>query len=329
MTRTQWTLVGVLLVQLVLLLLIAAPWSSGSGSTGPRNLLPELETSSPSRIEIGEGYERLVLSREADSWHVEQAGGYPADGAKVDQLLADLRNLEVRRPVVSGSRYHEALKVSEDQNERRLSLQHAGSSEADVVLFVGSSPNYGVNHVRRGDEDEVYEARGLSPWDLRAESGSWIDTQLLDVRAEDVMSLKLSNPNGEIELARSNGTWVLGGGGDAAAPLDPMKVDSLVRSIGTLRFSEPAGKIDEGQDYGFGAPSATLELVYDIDGQISESFELIVGDEADEEAGTRYSHASGSEYSVVIGKTDADRLLTKTVEELLVGPEDSDVADGD
>jgi hypothetical protein len=196
-------------------------------------------------------------------------------------------------------------------------------------LFVGSSPNYGVNHVRRGDEDEVYEARGLSPWDLRAESGSWIDTQLLDVRAEDVMSLKLSNPNGEIELARSNGTWVLGGGGDAAAPLDPMKVDSLVRSIGTLRFSEPAGKIDEGQDYGFGAPSATLELVYDIDGQISESFELIVGDEADEEAGTRYSHASGSEHSVVIGKTDADRLLTKTVEELLVGPEDSDVADGD
>jgi len=328
MTRTQWTLAGVLLVQLLLLLVIAAPWSSGSGSTGPRTLLPELETTSPSRIEISEGDERLVLSREADRWHVEQAAGYPADGAKVDKLLDDLRQLEVRRPVVTGSRYHDALKVSEDQNERRLEV-HAESSDADVVLFLGSSPNYGINHVRRGDEDEVYEARGLSPWDLRAESGSWIDTQLIDVRAEAVTSLTLSNPHGQFALTRKDGTWVLEAEGDAAAALDPTKVDSFVRAIGSLRFSEPAGRIGGDQDHGFGAPAATLELVYDIDGQLSDSFELIVGDEVDEEAGTRYVHASGSEYSVILGKTDADRLLDKKVEELLVEAEDSEVAEGD
>ena len=104
MTRTQWTLTALLLLQLLLLLVISAPWSAGDRATGPRNLLPELDADEASRIEIGQGDSRLTLLREADQWVVEQADGYPADDAKVDRLLDDLRGVEVRRPVVTGRR---------------------------------------------------------------------------------------------------------------------------------------------------------------------------------------------------------------------------------
>jgi hypothetical protein len=322
MTRTQWTLTAVLLFQLLVLLLIAAPWSSGDGSTGPRVLLPELEGEDPSKIEVGAGDARLTLIREADGWVVDQADGYPADGTKVDRILDDLRQLEVRRPVVTGSRYHDALKVGEKENERRLSVASAETGDAELVLFLGTSPNYGVTHVRRGDEDEVYEARGLSPWDLRAEPASWIDTQLIDAQADDVISVRLANAHGEFVLGRKDGAWELEAGGDASRSLDAAKVDAFVRTLASLRFSEPAGRIDGGHEFGFGTPAATLELVVDVDGQISDTFELVVGDEF--EAGSRYSHRSGSEFGVVLAKVDADRLLDKTVEELLVETEEGD-----
>ena len=329
MTRTQWTLAAVLLVQLLLLLLIAAPWSSDDGSAGPRTLLPELDAGDPERIEIREGDDLLVLSRETDGWQVEQAAGYPADPVKVDKLLDDLRQLEVRRPVVKGSRYHDALKVSEEQNERRLRVQPAESSDGEVVLFLGSSPNYGVNHIRRGDEDEVYEVRGLSPWDIRAEAATWIDTQLVDVRAEDVTSLRLSNGHGEFALTRQDGAWVLEDGADAAIGLDPTKVDSFLRSIGSLRFSEPAGRIDGGQDFGFDAAVAKLELVYDVDGQVSDALELVVGDEVDAGSGSRYAHLSGSMFGVVLGKADSDRLMDKKAADLIAQSEDAGADGGD
>jgi hypothetical protein len=328
MTRTQWTLTAVLLFQLLILLLLAAPWSSGGGATGPRVLLPELDNNGPSTIEIRDGDDRLVLSRNGDGWQVDRFGGYPADPIRVDKLLSDLRQLEVRSPVVKGSRYHDALKVSEDQNERRLMMAPTESDEGEIVLFVGSSPNYGVNHVRRGDESEVYEARGLSPWDLRAEVASWIDTQLIDVRAEDVTSLTLSNSHGEFTLTRLDGTWVLGGIADSKGRLDPAKVDAFVNSIGSLRFSEPAGRIDGGHDFGFGDAAARFELVHDIGGQVSDALELSVGNEVDAQAGSRYAHLSGAEFGVVLAKTDADRLLEKKVEDLLVEAEDGEAEPG-
>ena len=155
-------------------------------------------------------------------------------------------------------------------------------------------------------------------WCIRAETASWIDTQLIDVRPEDVTSLTLSNSHGELALTRQNGSWAANEDGAEQRELDSAKVDAFLRSIGALRFAEPAGRIDEGREFGFDEATGRLELVFDVGGQGSEAIELIVGNEVEGQAGSRYAQRSGSKFAVVLDKTTADRLLDKKAEELLV-----------
>ena len=316
MSRTQSMLSVALAAQLVLLLLLVSPWSAGSTAAAKSVLLPELASFEPSKIEIEGEKESLLLDREGETWRIDAAGGYPADGAKVTKLLADLKQIEVRRPVVSGRRYHAALHVTDAEHERMLRLSGA-AGEPSVELFVGTSPNYGINHVRRADRDEVYEVKGLSPWDMRPEAGSWIDTRLADVEADHVRSLSLANAHGTFELRRGDdGAFTVASGASPGAALDRAAVDGFVGSLTSLRMSEPAGRAEGGTDYGLAAPAGRLSLVYDADGA-SKTFELAIGGAA-EGGEKRYARVAGSDFAVLLAKWDAERVLNEKLSDLLV-----------
>ena len=315
MSRTQSILSVALAAQLLVLLVSWSPWTSGSTTVAKSALLPELASFEPSSIEIEGEKESLRLDREGETWRIEAVDGYPADGAKVGKLLADLKQIEVRRPVVSGARYHAALHVTDAEHERKLRLSGA-SGEPSVELFVGTSPNYGINHVRRGDRDEVYEVKGLSPWDMRPEASSWIDTRLVDVEPDRVRSIALTNEHGAFELRRGDdGAFTLAAGGASGAALDAAAVDGFVSSVTSLRMSEPAGRAAGGAEQGLAAPAGRLSMVYDADGA-SKTFELAIGG-ATESGEKRYARVAGSDFAVLLAKWDAERVLDEKLADLL------------
>jgi hypothetical protein len=340
MSRTQWILSGTLAVQAILLA-IAAPWSSRSAAQASRVLLPELASFTPSRLEIHENDERsVVLGREGDRWVVEDSDGFPADAAKVDKLLDSLGEITVRRPVVSSNRYHGALKVTEDDHERRLKIWETPDGEPKLELLVGTSPNYRVSHVRLGGEDEVYEARGISPYDLGSEGRAWIDTHFVSVPFDDVTRVKLTNEHGTIELARDQGPWtVVSPAASAGKELDQAAVDSFVRSLTSLSLTDPAGPVSK-PDYGLQNPAATVEITYRSGGDSSaaplnleaepgaaapaapavegtvEVLTLELGGALGDDTGKRYASRSGFDHAVVLSKYDADKLVTEKLADL-------------
>lgn len=334
MNRSQWILSGVLAVQ-VLLLIVTAPWSQGGGAEATRVLFPELESFTPTRLEIHESDERsVVLARRGDNWVLEEADGYPADSSKVDDLLDSLGEIRVRRPVVSSDRYHGALKVEEDDHERRLRIWDDSGSDPEIDLLVGTSPNYRLSHVRRGDEDRVYEARGISAYEMGSESGAWIDKKLVDVVADNVTSFTLTNGHGTLSLVRASGTWTLASAADTE--LDQSAVDSLVRSVSSLYLSEPAGPVDPAV-HGFDSPLATVELTTeapevpdllqdggtpDSDTDAAEIVTVVLGSEVPDGAGKRYASRSGFDFAVVLSKYDADKLNDQTLDDLYPAPEE-------
>jgi hypothetical protein len=327
MSRTQWILAVLLGSQALLLLLVASPWSSGSGSAPAAALLPELQSFVPARIEISGGEEKLALARDEGTWRIEQAGGYPVDETKIEALLDKLEKAEVRRPVVRSSRYHEALRVTPEEHERDLRIWDGESGDPRVELFVGSSPNYGVNHVRRADRDEVYEVEGLSPWDMRPEASSWLETRLVDVEPDRVRSLALTNAHGTFELARGEGgRWSLASGGSPGAELDDSSVETFVRSIGSLRLSEPAGRADAAKtkEYGLDQPAGRVDLALEPQEGESASFGLTIGGEVAGDDGRRYARVSGSDFAVILARWDAERVLDKKVADLLASKDEKD-----
>jgi len=317
MSRTQWILAGILAVQ-VLLLIAAAPWSSDRGMESSRALLPELDSFTPARLEIHETAERTVaLERRGDLWVLADEDGFPADTSKVEDLIEDLEEVKVRRPVVTQSRYHDTFKVADDDHERRLRIWKDADGDPEIELFVGTSPNYRVSHVRLGDDDRVYEARGLGAYDLRSDAMSWVRRTLVDVPFEDVTRFELSNEHGSFELAREDGEWKLvSPAGSESDALDAAATDSLVRAVASLRLSEPAGPAGT-PGYGFDNPAATVRIAHRAGEEAAEEvIEVRVGTDVEDGDGKRYASRSGFDHAVVLSKLDADKLTDKKLADL-------------
>jgi predicted Rdx family selenoprotein len=156
--------------------------------------------------------------------------------------------------------------------------------------------------------------RGLSPWDLRAETAGWVDADLLDVVATDVTSIRLTGGNGSFELTRSDdGGWRRVGN---EAAVDPSQVEQFLRSIEGLTLSEPAGRFAGGESFGLDDPAMRVELRHETTPGVTETVVLRVGDVADEESGKRYARVDGSQFVVVLSKWDADRLVDQEFDDL-------------
>jgi len=317
MSRTQWILTGILAVQ-VLLLIAAAPWSSDRGMESSRALLLKLESFTPARLEIEETEERRVaIEHRGDQWVLANEDGFPADTSKVEDLLEDLEKIKVRRPVVTQSRYHDTFKVADNDYERRMRIWKDADGDPEIELFVGTSPNYRVSHVRLGDDDRVYEARGLGAYDLRSDALSWVKRTFVDIPFEDVTRFTLSNGHGSFELAREDGEWKLVSPADSGSEtLDAAAVDALVRSVASLRLSEPAG-LSGTPGYGFDSPAATVQIAHRAgEGAAEEVIEVRVGKDVEDGDGERYASRSGFDHAVTLSKLDADKLTDEKLADL-------------
>jgi hypothetical protein len=346
MNRTQWILVAALAAQVLVIALTGAPFARSGEAAASRPLLPALESFTPQRIEVLEGGERnedagrtganersVALRRAGEGWALENPDGYPVDGEKVTKVLTNLRELRVRRPVLTTSRYHEALEVSDNKYARRLRLWDAPSGEPKVDLLLGTSPNYRTRHGRLRGDDLVYELRGLEYYDLQPDAGSWIEKKLLDIPEGDIVGLTLRNRHGSFELQRKDGEWVLAEPARAGNKLDRSAVESFVRSVASLWLSEPAGRVDPPAQ-GFADPAATLELRYqrirEDKGSEAPSgtaptptFEtelqvasVRIGSQLGQDDKRRYASRAGFDYAAIVSEYEAEKLTEKELADL-------------
>jgi len=322
MNRTQLYLAGILIVQVVLILLVRSPFSEASAGAEPRALLPALEALTPSQMEIaGPNDESIRLVREDESWRVESLDGFPADDVKVEDLLNNLADLRVRRPVVSSGRYHESFKVADDDYEGRIRLWAAAGSDADVDLFLGSSPNFRTSHVRLAGEDAVYEVRGFSSYDLKPASSGWIERELVQTDETRVVGFTLTNESGRFELVREDGIWKLHSP-EGDKTLDQGKVDAFVRTASSVRLDDATGPVDPAA-HGFASPAATLVLRWSdmLDGVAEEGgvneLTLTVGQQLPDDESRRYITRDGFGFTGTIWESSIRRLLEEKLDDLL------------
>jgi hypothetical protein len=350
MNRTQQILLGVLALQVLLIVLTGSLFGGGSVPAERQPLVADLEELQPGRLQVSKGDdESVVLERGADGWVLADVDGYPVDPSKVDSVLESLGQVEVGAPVVTSSRYHESLEVTEDTHQCRVRAWKEGASDPEVDLYLGSSPNYRVTHVRRGGDDAVYEARGVNAYDFRTDAASWVERKFVDIPFDDVSGVELSNAHGTFELEQIDGEWTVASGLPAGKTLDATEVDSFVRSLISVWLSEPAGRVDETA-HGLDSPAATVTIRYSVPDpdapaepaedpageepveaepaeprMRTESVTFRVGAEVDPDGeGKRYAARSGFAHSVILSKYDAERATEGKLADLFEGASDDD-----
>jgi hypothetical protein len=233
----------VLLLQVALVALTHWPHSAEDVAshplvTFPRDAITEIEVTAGTEPGSTKPADSVKLvNKGADGWVIANAFDYPADPSKVSDLLDKLTAITVRTPVATQETSQSSLKVADADFGRKVRVK-AGNDE--ITFYAGAARSNAVN-VRKAGEKEVYEARGVSEYQIKNNARGFYDSSYTSTTFDAIDRFTLKNPSGTFTLVRrADKTWYVEG--NEAAPVDANEADSLVRRVATIRMSEPAGK---------------------------------------------------------------------------------------
>jgi hypothetical protein len=305
-------LTGILVAQLLVLAVVF--WPRATPSVGEAPLLEGVEADQISQVTIRETETEVRLAKQGEEWVLADTGGFPCKAEAVPELLSKLTALRADRLVAETRASHDRLKVADEGYER---LVEVVAGDDTHTLYVGSSPSYGVAHVRLAGEDEVYLVSGLSSVDVSARATGWIDTAYVTLDQSQVVAMTLENANGTFAFVKdAQGAWTMPSLA-ADEPLNTTAVSSMLSRFASLRMAKPLGRSDAG--YGTDAPSAVLTVQLSGADGASSTQVLIVGDK-DTADGGYAAKWSESPYYVRVAEFNVGEWVDATRDSFIAPP---------
>ena len=310
MKRHHQILAAVLVVQVILGVVVFWPRSAATAEQEP--LFPDLNVDDVVSLTVVNAAGETVFLRQVDGeWVLPEAGDYPVLGEQVASLLEKIAGLTTGRLVTRTEASHRRLQVASDEFQRRIDVELADGTEH--TLYLGSSPRFGVTHVRVAGQNETYLSDEVSAMDAGATASAWIDTAYVSVPPEEVTAVTLENGQGTFDFSRDEeGNWTLEGL-DADEVLGQAAVSAVVRQATTVRMVAPLGT-EERSEYGLDDPNAvaTIETT-------GGSITVAVGAPGEDE-NTYVVHSSESSYYVLASQAAVGGLVDTAREDLLTEP---------
>lgn len=212
-------------------------------------LIEGLNIDAVAAIEVtGEQPDQTVkLVREGGRFVVGNKDNYPADAAKVNNLINQCLDIRAVEKITSDPRNHPDLQVSEET--ARYVIAFLDSEQQPVVTLVlsPSDPETNSAYARLLSENDVYSIQS-SPW-FNTRPIDYIDTELLNVSRDTTNSVAVKTPDSSYVLSSPEGA--------AAIQLEKMPAgkrfqgsayQTVFNALSSLRFedvSRPAG-LEEG-----------------------------------------------------------------------------------
>lgn len=235
--RTLSIVVLVLGVLAVLAFVLQRP--APPATTDPRVGQPVVSSGAIEKmatLKLSDQGKAIALVRQADnSWKVSSYYDLPADFSKLSRFINDLTEAKLQRLVTSNPERIARL----DFKDTKLELLDSANKPL-VSLALGKNADTGGRYVRYDEEPKAYLAN-LNAW-LDAESKNWANSQLIEVKPEDIAKVELAFPDGAslvASRAKKEDAWKA----EAAPEGQQLKADrisSLLSSLSNLRFSDTA-----------------------------------------------------------------------------------------
>jgi hypothetical protein len=267
MSRGNQILAGILVVQVLLGAFIL--WPRAEAATEGNLLFGELDVEQIVRVTIrDQSNGQIEIAKELGAWVLPDAGNFPCQGSAVPDLLQKLVSLSGDRLVTQTKSSHQRLKVSPDDFESRIEFELADGTSH--VLYVGTTPSYGVAHVRVDGQNQAYLVSGISAMDATAQVSNWIDTAYVTLVQDEIFAVTLENRKGSVSFSKDDaGTWTMSGLG-VDETLSESAVTTLISRISSLRMLRPL-ETEPQEHYGLAVPSAQLTIqTRDADGVVQK-----------------------------------------------------------
>ncbi len=234
MNRRNTILCALLAAQLVLVLVIYWPGSSGQSNT---ITLLDVQPEKVASLLISDGYgSSITIDRQGDRWVIDPPESYPADSGRVQSALRKISHLESARLVSTSKGSQGRLMVSDEKFNRKLELTDKDGDRH--IIYLGTTQGKGV-YARNGDSDQVVFVNSLSSWEFATSPRSWWKTTVVDVAPDALNQVEITNSHGTFKLLRdSKDMWV----DQSGTVLDQDKVRRLLLSVKNIRLSEYLSK---------------------------------------------------------------------------------------
>ena len=196
----------ILVAQLAVWFIVDPPWRTEKAKSDPvaSKKLDDIALDQAAFIECTEPTGRtLKLAKRDGLWHVENVKGYPANQAKVEDALADLKDLSKSDFRSDKSIMHENYEVDVKKGQKVKILDKGRAPLADLVIGKPDVQSRAGTFIRKADSPDVFVAKsqklsisfGGDPYD-------WIKRNMMDVDAADqqrILDLKAACYRIEIE----------------------------------------------------------------------------------------------------------------------------------
>jgi hypothetical protein len=151
----------------------------------------------------------MTLIREGDSWLVAEKGKYPANGAKISQIVRAMADLTLVEPKTQTPGLYPRLEV-EDPDTGKSALisvrDKSGGAAADAIVGKRRYDRLGAGndgvYIRKPGEAQAWLARGTL--DPLGEPASWLDRQIIDISEKKIAKVTLTQADGgKLVLSRT------------------------------------------------------------------------------------------------------------------------------
>jgi hypothetical protein len=143
----------------------------------------------------------MTLIRDGDSWLVAEKGNYPANAAKINQIVRAMTDLTLVEPKTQNPDLYPRLEVEDPGNGKSALVAVKGKSGGDLATAIVGKRRYdrlgagndGV-YLRKPGEAQTWLARGTL--DPSGDPASWLDRQIIDISEKKIAKATLTQADG-------------------------------------------------------------------------------------------------------------------------------------
>jgi hypothetical protein len=182
----------------------------------------------------------MTLIRDGDSWLVAEKGNYPANAAKISQIVRAMADLTLVEPKTQNADLYPRLEVEDPGHGKSALVSVKDKSGGDLAQAIVGKRRYdrlgagndGV-YLRKPGEVQSWLARGTL--DPSGDAASWLDRQIIDISEKKIAKVTLTQPDGsKLVISRA--------APDASFAVEDAPADTKFKSESTIRG--PAGALE-------------------------------------------------------------------------------------
>ena len=252
MSNRKLIILGVAAVIMIILAVVqnSSPHRGVRQSSAQAYLIQGLDISDITEIAItATAGESVTLRRQKGKFVVADRDNYPASVKNVNALITSCVDIKTTEMYTSDAKNHEDLGVAEGKAEKSVKFLKSDSSLITGIVIGKRKKEGQGSFLRLAGDDRVYLAMEV-PW-IRARPISYVDTELISVKADDVESVTVGSGKDSYTIRRQGGKAVL-----ENVPEGKQQKESdcktVLEALSNLRFSDvkkDSSGIDFNKEY--------------------------------------------------------------------------------